>query len=754
MTEEQEIEFIEDEENELTTYSYISNGLYFEYFVGYEVATLLGYKNPKNIITNNVSKSNKLEFRDYPGIKNPELDPRVILISRDGAIEILLKTRKRISPDVLHILKKFNIDTTNRKCLTKEQQTLSTITNVFKTEKFEDQHKIGTYYLDLYFSDYKIVIECDENGHADRKPWKERARMDYVNEKLEINDSHWIRFNPDEHDFDIAKVIGRIYRKIDEIKEQEKLKILQKQQNEYNLLLEEERKKPKEDDNINLKDLNVYSYINNNIEVEYFVSTEISEMLGYRAPTDMLKLFVSLPNKIKFKEFLGEKNPKINGNITLVTRQGVVEILSQTRKKMSSDILRLFKKYKFDIVIKSNKKKVEDIKGKIEEEVKEEDTEEVINGNITELNKYSYVNTDNVLMEYFIGNEITKILGHKNSGPVYNLISQSNKLEFCNFPGEKIPKLHPSAILINKYGVKELILKSRKYLSVFTLDMLKRSKIHVKIDNNKKTVNFLEEEDIEEEVISNASNSDIIDNIKTALATEKMIEQYEVKDKYKVELYFPEYKIVIDNNTDKERFLNINDTLKIDESFWIKYGNDIHPSSIIGQIYSLMKSKGKALYQVCAGCKISKELCDYHKNSYNPLRVEYYCKVCRSEQNKERLLKKKKSLENLEIKEKYCEKCDKTLPIINFWKSTCMSDGYYKYCKPCGTECRKIQKEDNKKEPDDLRKCVNCKIIKNKEEFAKNLNNYDGLTTICIPCRKEIKNKRDNENRKIASFLN
>jgi phage antirepressor YoqD-like protein/DNA-binding transcriptional regulator YiaG len=80
--------------------------------------------------------------------------------------------------------------------------------------------------LDLYFSDYKIVIECDENGHADRKPWKERTRMDYINESLEINDSHWIRFNPDEHDFDIAKVIGRIYRKIDEIKEEEKNKVI------------------------------------------------------------------------------------------------------------------------------------------------------------------------------------------------------------------------------------------------------------------------------------------------------------------------------------------------------------------------------------------------------------------------------------------------------------------------------------------------------------------------------------------------
>ena len=214
---------------ELTTYSYFFDHIYFEYFVGYEIAALLGYKNTTSIIQNNVSKSNQIEFRDYPGIKEPEINPKAILISRDGAIELLIKTRKRISPDVAYILKKFNIETTNRKCLTKEQQTLSTITNVFKTEKFEDQFKIGTYYLDLYFSEYKIVIECDENGHTDRKPWKERERMDYVNEKLEIDDSDWIRFNPDEHDFDISRVIGRIYRKI---KEKE---YLNKSVNQYTL---------------------------------------------------------------------------------------------------------------------------------------------------------------------------------------------------------------------------------------------------------------------------------------------------------------------------------------------------------------------------------------------------------------------------------------------------------------------------------------------------------------------------------------
>ena len=77
---------IMSEKKELVSYSYISNGLYFEYFVGYEIASLLGYKNTRDVIIKNVSKCNRLEFRDYPGIKEPELDPRTVLITRDGAI--------------------------------------------------------------------------------------------------------------------------------------------------------------------------------------------------------------------------------------------------------------------------------------------------------------------------------------------------------------------------------------------------------------------------------------------------------------------------------------------------------------------------------------------------------------------------------------------------------------------------------------------------------------------------------------------
>lgn len=202
---------INGDDRELTEYSYFTHDkLLFEYFVGYEITALLGYKCPHQTVKNTVSKSNQIYFKDYVGEKIPPLNPKTVLITRDGAIEILLKTRKILTPDVEYILKKFNITTTNRKCLSKEQKYMTDITTVFKTEQFEDQYKVGEYYLDLYFTEYRIVIECDENGHLDRRQCDEKERMKYVNNSLGIDDSYWIRFNPDEYNFDISKVLGRL----------------------------------------------------------------------------------------------------------------------------------------------------------------------------------------------------------------------------------------------------------------------------------------------------------------------------------------------------------------------------------------------------------------------------------------------------------------------------------------------------------------------------------------------------------------
>ena len=49
--------------------------------------------------------------------------------------------------------------------LTKEQSMLTKITSSFEGENIQS---VSSYRIDLYFHDYKLAIEIDENGHSDR----------------------------------------------------------------------------------------------------------------------------------------------------------------------------------------------------------------------------------------------------------------------------------------------------------------------------------------------------------------------------------------------------------------------------------------------------------------------------------------------------------------------------------------------------------------------------------------------------------
>lgn len=98
--------------------------------------------------------------------------------------------------------------------MTKEQQSLSEISTIFKIENPDFQHPVGKYILDMYFPEYKIIVECDEGNHSSYDPEKEIERVQYINTYLNIEDDNWVRFNPDEEHYDIAKLVGKIYMKI------------------------------------------------------------------------------------------------------------------------------------------------------------------------------------------------------------------------------------------------------------------------------------------------------------------------------------------------------------------------------------------------------------------------------------------------------------------------------------------------------------------------------------------------------------
>ena len=63
--------------------------------------------------------------------------------------------------------------------------------------------------IDLYFHEYKLAIEVDELGHADRNLSNEVKRQKALEKELGCV---FIRINPDEKNFNIIKEINKIYR--------------------------------------------------------------------------------------------------------------------------------------------------------------------------------------------------------------------------------------------------------------------------------------------------------------------------------------------------------------------------------------------------------------------------------------------------------------------------------------------------------------------------------------------------------------
>ena len=93
----------------------------------------------------------------------------------------------------------------------KEQRVISSIKDPFEGEDMQTQYSVLGYRIDLYFHKYKLEIEVDELGHADRNINNEIERQKALERELNCV---FIRINPDEKDFNILKVINETYRHI------------------------------------------------------------------------------------------------------------------------------------------------------------------------------------------------------------------------------------------------------------------------------------------------------------------------------------------------------------------------------------------------------------------------------------------------------------------------------------------------------------------------------------------------------------
>ena len=83
--------------------------------------------------------------------------------------------------------------------------------DTFEGETIETQYNVLNYKMDLYFCDYKLAVEIDENEHKDRNSNHEKQRQKEIKNELNCT---FVRINPDEENVNISRAKSKIFRYI------------------------------------------------------------------------------------------------------------------------------------------------------------------------------------------------------------------------------------------------------------------------------------------------------------------------------------------------------------------------------------------------------------------------------------------------------------------------------------------------------------------------------------------------------------
>ena len=155
-------------------------------------------------------------MRELKGVVSPNTflkwtknsQPYQYYLNEEGIRELVLKSKQ---PKAADLAEHLGINVHKHKYTSKENDSIEIIMKTFRGEKMKRQFKIGNYRIELYLPEDKIAVECDEFDHIGRDINYEIFRQKFIEEQLQCT---FVRYNPDEKDFDMALVLNKIYRTI------------------------------------------------------------------------------------------------------------------------------------------------------------------------------------------------------------------------------------------------------------------------------------------------------------------------------------------------------------------------------------------------------------------------------------------------------------------------------------------------------------------------------------------------------------
>lgn len=167
-----------------------------------DIGKILNIKNPRSSFSS-ISTKDKKQIKT----KTNGGDQLITFITLNGLKLYLLKSRSKMA---IELATYFDIDINNIYNIPIENSTLTYIIKTFKGEKYTLQYVVQKYRIDLYFNDYKIAIECDENHHKNYKNY-DKMREDIIIKELGCV---FVRYNPYDNNFDIFEIINEIFTHI------------------------------------------------------------------------------------------------------------------------------------------------------------------------------------------------------------------------------------------------------------------------------------------------------------------------------------------------------------------------------------------------------------------------------------------------------------------------------------------------------------------------------------------------------------
>jgi len=167
------------------------------------ISNIINYKNIRQYLSNNKDNVIKIKNKTSNGEHN------INYITINLVLKLLNKTRKESALDICNII---DINIHSNKFICIETDTIKSIMDTFCGEKMIKQFRINKYYIDLYFEDYRLAIECDEKH--DNIIYDSKRENEIIDELSCV----FIRYKPYDKDFDIFKILNKIYLHINKFK--------------------------------------------------------------------------------------------------------------------------------------------------------------------------------------------------------------------------------------------------------------------------------------------------------------------------------------------------------------------------------------------------------------------------------------------------------------------------------------------------------------------------------------------------------